>query len=534
MWWTSNRAIVASVHNDARNILNDKEIRGPSWSPDGDLTYFILNNGTVQLHGPRGIIVQGEDIFPFRTSWLPTGEFIYTSSGKIRRRGLETAESSVSEFSAQLSIVKPKYQRVRRDFDSVASRPVLGIGSPALSPDGRNIAFRALSDIWTMTIGDQPRRVCRDGFHKSDPAWSPDGRWLPYSSDRGGKLDIWLRDLRTGEDPQLTHLSDAGLSGSWSQDGRSIAFLDQAGSLYTIEIESGTVQKVYGPLWEPGRPSWGPNGRTIALAAFKPYSASYREGLSEILTVDRMTGNVEYQSPLPHRSLSTRGDDGPVWSPDGTKIAFALASLLWIASVDARGRLTGAPRMINAEVTDAPSCSGDSKTLLYRCNGSLRLLAAEGGKPQIVPLSLHWAMAKPAGRTVLRVGRFWDGRSPDLRENVDVLIDSNKIAGIVSQDGNAYGDAKIVDAPRSIAMPGLMDMHTHRQMQGYSYGDRQGRLWLSLGITTTRSVGSPAYHMVEDRESIDSGARVGPRHFATGEAIDGSRIFYNFRRPVTE
>ncbi|MHC4046105.1 amidohydrolase family protein [Bradyrhizobium xenonodulans] len=528
-----NRTTVASVHN-SRNIANEKEIHGPSWSPDGDLTYVILNNGAAQLHGPRGIIVQGEDIFPFRASWLPTGEFVYTSGGKIQRRGLETTQSSIVEFSARLPIIKPKYKKVRRDFNSVVPRPVLGIGSPALSPDGCNIAFRALNDIWTMTIGELPRRVCRDGFYKSDPAWSPDGHWLSYSSDRGGKLDIWLRDLRTGEDRQLTHLSDAALSGSWSQDGRMIAFLDQSGSLYTIEIESGTVQKVYGPLWEPGRPSWGPDGRTIALAAFKPYSASYREGLSEILTVDRTTGNVEYQSPLPDRSLSTRGDDGPVWSPDGTKIAFVLASLLWVAPVDDRCRLTGPARVINAEVTDAPSWSGDSKTLLYLCNGSLRLLAADGGESQNVPLSLHWAMAKPTGRTVLRVGRLWDGRSPDLRENVDILIDSNKIAGIVSQDGNAYGDAKIVDAPQSTAMPGLMDMHTHRQMQGYSYGDRQGRLWLSLGITTTRSVGSPAYHMVEDRESIESGARVGPRHFATGEAIDGARIFYNFMRPVTE
>ncbi|MGY4327353.1 Tol biopolymer transport system component [Bradyrhizobium sp. LB7.2] len=528
-----NRTTVASVHR-LRNILDAEEIHGPSWSPNGDLTYLTLNNRTATLHGPRGIIVQGEDIFPFRVSWMPTGEFVYTSNGKIQRRGLETTQSSVIEFFAQLPIVKPQYRKVRRDFDSAGLRPALGIGSPALSPDGRNIAFRALNDIWTMTIGNRPRRICRDGFYKSDPAWSPDGRWLSYSSDRGGKLDIWLRDLRTGEDHQLTHLSDAALSGSWSQDGRLIAFLDQGGSLHTIEVESRTVQKVYGPLWEPGRPSWGPDGRTIALAAFKPYSASYREGLSEILAVDRMTGSVEYQSALPHRSISTRGDDGPVWSPDGTKIAFVLASLLWVAPVDARCRLTGPPHVINAEVTDAPSWSGDSKTLLYLCNGRLRLLATDGGEPEDVPLSLQWAMAKPAGRTVLRVGRLWDGRSSELHENVDILIDSNKIIGIVPADGNAYGEAEIIEAPGSTAMPGLMDMHTHRQMQGYSYGDRQGRLWLSLGITTTRSVGSPAYHMVEDRESIDAGARVGPRHFATGEAIDGARIFYNFMRPVTE
>jgi Amidohydrolase family len=69
-------------------------------------------------------------------------------------------------------------------------------------------------------------------------------------------------------------------------------------------------------------------------------------------------------------------------------------------------------------------------------------------------------------------------------------------------------------------------------MQGYSYGDRQGRVWLALGITTTRSPGSPAYHMVEEREAVQSGARIGPRYFATGEAVDGPRIFYNFMRPT--
>ncbi|MBH9807711.1 hypothetical protein FE501_19505, partial [Clostridioides difficile] len=36
------------------------------------------------------------------------------------------------------------------------------------------------------------------------------------------------------------------------------------------------------------------------------------------------------------------------------------------------------------------------------------------------------------------------------------------------------------------------------------------------------------------REAIDSGARLGPRYFTTGEAIDGGRIFYNFMRPVSE
>jgi imidazolonepropionase-like amidohydrolase len=121
------------------------------------------------------------------------------------------------------------------------------------------------------------------------------------------------------------------------------------------------------------------------------------------------------------------------------------------------------------------------------------------------------------------------------RRQVDVLLDGGRIAAVAARGATGAGpDVKVVDATAAMVMPGLVDMHTHRQMQGYGYGDREGRLWLSLGVTTTRSPGGPAYHTVEDQESIESGARLGPRYYATGEAIDGSRIFYNFMRPVTE
>jgi cytosine/adenosine deaminase-related metal-dependent hydrolase len=110
------------------------------------------------------------------------------------------------------------------------------------------------------------------------------------------------------------------------------------------------------------------------------------------------------------------------------------------------------------------------------------------------------------------------------------VVDGNKVTEVGPH--RAGRDGVPVDARDSVVIPGLIEMHHHREMQGYSYGARQGRLWLSLGITTTRSPGSPAYHMVEERESIQSGARLGPRYLATGEAIDGSRIFYNFMRPT--
>ena len=48
-----------------------------------------------------------------------------------------------------------------------------------------------------------------------------------------------------------------------------------------------------------------------------------------------------------------------------------------------------------------------------------------------------------------------------------------------------------------------------------------------------QSQGDPAYRAVETREAFASGERVGPRYFASGEAIDGERVYYNFMRPTT-
>ncbi len=532
---TGRRTAVAGIE-ESHDIMLPREIHSPSFTPDGaEVIYTVIADGKAELHRNGRPLITGEDVFPFRVTWLPDGDFVYTSGGKIRRRGLDATGSRTIEYTAAVTVVEPSYEKRRLHPETAETRPVVGIGSPVLSPDGTRIAFRALNDLWVMSIGDAPQPLTKDRFHKCDPAFSPDGKRLVYSSDRGGTLDLWLRDLQSGEDTQLTHLPYAAVSSAWSPDGKSLAFLDQAGNLYTLDVDGGNIRKVLGPLWEPGRPSYGPTGKTITLAAFKPYSGRYREGLSEILTVDLDSGSIDYRPALPHRSLGTRGDDGPVWSPDGTRLAFVFASLLHVVTVDGHGKFTGSPRAINAEVTDAPSWSGDSQTLLYLSNGILRLIGRDGGTPRSVALNFHWSRAKSPERLLIRAATLWDGRSPTLRRNLDLVIEGNRIAGI-HPTGTVAADAgmRIVDAGQHTVMPGLMDMHTHRQMQGYSYGDRQGRLWLAMGVTTTRSVGAPAYHMVEDRESIQSGMRLAPRHFATGEAIDGGRIFYNFMRPVTE
>lgn len=535
-----DRQVGASVRAQIK-LSNDRmapaSVSSPCFTPDGkDVLYTEIQGGKAELKAASGAtLVAGEDVFPFRVAWLPGGDYLYTADGQIRRRSIGGGAAGVVAFSVTVPVRRPAYAKKQRDYHGAAPKPVVGIGAPALSPDGATIAFRALNDLYLMRIGAAPKPLTQDAFCKVDPAWSPDGETLAYATDRGGKFDLWLHDLKSGQARQLTRFSGAALSPAWSKDGAQLAFLSQNGGLYVTDAKTGETRRVYEDLWEPGKPSWSADGKTIAYAAFKPYSARFREGLSEILTVDVETGKGVYQPVFPNRSLGTRGDDGPVWSPDGRRIALVFASRLWIASVDGAGKLTGAPRALNDELTDAPSWSGDSRFLLYLSGGKLRLISADGGAPRTIPMSLTWANARRPAKAVLSAGRLWDGRGAEVRRDADVVIEDGRIAAIVPR-GSASGDAdaRRIDASGHFVMPALIDMHTHRQMQGYGYGDREGRLWLSLGVATTRSPGSPAYHGIEDREAINAGARIGPRYYATGEAIDGSRIFYNFMRPVTE
>ena len=527
--------MVAADIGAAGDIFHPRQLRAPSYAPDGRLAWTRVDDDGVTLVIDGKDVVAGEDLYPFRPAWLAGGGFVYGADGHIRRRG-PTGPATDIEFSVEVPVTRPDYRKKKRDFTSATPRPVVGIVAPKLSPDGGRIVFGALNDLWIMPIGQAPKPLVKDGWYKVDPVWSPDGRFIAYASDRGGTMDIWVRDLAAGTDRQLTNLPNQGaVSPDWSPDGKQIAFLDQEGALHIVDVASGTVRKLFAPLWEPGRPSFGPGGKTIAYAAFKPTSARYREGLSQILTVDVATGKGTYTPVAEGKSLGVRGLDGPVWSPDGTMFAYVFASTLWVQPVDAAGTFTGPARRITREVTDAPSWSGDSKSLLYLSGGVLKLVPVAGGAARAIPCRLTWANARTKGRTVVRAERIWDGEAAGYRAGAaDVVIEGNRVVALAAPGSVADRNARIVDGAGLTLMPGLVDIHTHRQMQGYNYGDRMGRLWLAMGITATRSPGAPAYHMVEDREAIANGNRIAARHFATGEAIDGSRIYYNFMRPVTE
>ena len=381
-----------------------------------------------------------------------------------------------------------------------------------------------------MRIGDKPRRITRDSYQEVNPVWSPDGKQIAYSPDRAGTEDIYVRHLRSGQQRRVTALPSAEVSASFSPDEKSLAFQDEKGATYVLDLASGDVRELVTPLFGPGRPTWSADSKTLAFASVRPYSQRFREGVSQILVVDVATGAQRYVEPGDrHASLSTRGDDGPVWSPDGRRMAFVMGSQLHVMPVDATGTPTGSPKRVNSEVADAPSWSGDSRKLLYLSQGRLRLASARTGKARTVDVPLRYRPDVRSGRQVVHAGRFWDGQAKKLRRDVDITVVDNRIRNITPHRPHRSG--KVVDASGLTVMPGLMDSHVHQAYESRFFGDRQGRVSLAWGITSTLSVGDQVYRAMEDRDSLRAGARVGPRFYATG-LVDGSRVYYNFMRPT--
>jgi len=520
----------ATGGGERRQATSAARVDAVSWSPSGQIIAHAVDGTKGWLEVGGKSITGDEHVFPFRPSFLAGGTFFYAADGKIRKRDLNGAVTTIP-FTAKLEVtpVDGTYTRRKRDFDSQAPRKALGIVRPMLSPDGKTIAFAALGDIYLMPVGGKPRNITHDAAYDTDPAWSPDGSTLVYSTDKaGGLLQLWLHDVKSGQERQLTHLATQPISPTFSPDGKRIAYLDVDGmwrraSIAVVDVATGATSPIHASIFAPGTPTWSPDGKRIAVAMVAPYSTRFREGTNQILTMSSTgtpaNSDDKWYAPVPNLSIDSRGWNGPVWSPDGTRMAAIYEGTLAVVPVSHAGEPQGPPRHLTSEIAYAPSWSGDSRQILYQSNDKLRLLDVETGNTRTVPVDLTYQVYVPKTKLVLHVGKLVDGVSKTARADMDIVIDGNRITAV---EAHKVG-RQAVELPQLTAMPGLIDFHTHRQSDS---GEQQGRDFLAYGVTTIRSPGQSPYEAVEDREATDAGIRVSPRIFNTGHLMEWQRVYY--------
>ncbi|HTQ62184.1 MAG TPA: winged helix-turn-helix domain-containing protein [Candidatus Solibacter sp.] len=178
-------------------------------------------------------------------------------------------------------------------------------------------------------------RITFDAGLQLGVTWSPDGRYIAYSSDRGGKFDIWVQQLSGGDPVQITKGPDNNWEPDWSPDGKYIAYRSEEGEggLYIVPALGGTglERKITSFGYYP---RWSPDSSRILLQTIG-------FGLSCQLYVVGLDGNP----PRPVQEDLTNGvwTISAAWHPDGKRISIWVwdwemrpspIPQFWTASVD--------------------------------------------------------------------------------------------------------------------------------------------------------------------------------------------------------
>lgn len=510
----------------------------PAWNPSGAGLTYQSTALALLVDGKEA--VTGEDLFPFPVRYLPGGGFLYTADGKIKTRDATGANPKDIPFTATITVRRPNITAGKdHGFSNTAPRAVKGISAPALSPDGKSIAFVALNDVWVMAIGQAPVRLTNDTDRDGSPQWTPDGTAVYFSSEKGnaGQLAVDQITIATRARSRLASITGKSMvTPRMSPTGDRIAYTTLSGQLEIWNIASRSAQVILPSIsTQVSTPSWTPDGNRVMVVDNERINNRFREGYNKLRVIDlasrQGTFHAVAQAP---QQISERDEGAAVLSPDGTKVAFIMDSVLHVMPVKPDGSPAGAAVAITTEAADLPSWAGDSQTILYKSADKLKTVSAGGGAASEVAVNLQWSQAIPAGTTLVRAGALWDGISPTLQRNVDILITGNRITSITaSQAGAEAGVTRFIDASALTVMPGLWDPHIHplTLYQGGQYG-QIAALMLSYGLTSTLSVAGPLHQSIEMREALEAGNLIGPRLFVSPPLWEGNRLFYNFARTL--
>lgn len=170
-------------------------------------------------------------------------------------------------------------------------RNIVSIGSTSWSPDGRRVAFTAIdpagnNDLYILDVErDDLRRLTNDYYDDRDPAWSPRGDRVAFSSDRtpfgrNGAYNLFAFDVNTGVIEYLTYGPESYSAPAWSKDGSWLAFtcdMDGTHNIWIMNMDAGEdrgkrwMRKVTQFTTSAFDPTWTESG-DLVFAAFEKFS----------------------------------------------------------------------------------------------------------------------------------------------------------------------------------------------------------------------------------------------------------------------
>jgi len=411
----------------------------PAFSPDGERIAFRSqrDGGGIFVMGSTGESVKRLTDFGFNPSWSPDGKEIVVANGAFlfpSDRG-----GRVGGLVA-INLETGKKREVSTAGDCM---------QPSWSPHGNRIAYWGLRrnsgqrDLWTVAADGSESKtegveVTNDPPLDWSPTWSPDGKYLYFSSNRGGTMNLWRVpiDEATGRvlgqpEPVTTPSLFSGEL-SFSRDGTKLAYasLDWRSSL--VKVPFDPASEAIGPavpILEATQPirdhQLSPDGQWIVFM---------QTGGQEDLFVVRTDG-----SQFRRLTDDTFRDRGPSWSPDGKLISFysdrSGSYEIWTVHPDGSGleRLTQIQGSMNYPVW---SPTGRQMASAEIPSGWYLFDLVEGGSP-------------PRGRLMPNVSKdlgFWPlNWSPDGKRLAGIVIQQNGTLHAIGTYSFDTGQYEVID-----------------------------------------------------------------------------------------
>jgi Tol biopolymer transport system component len=338
----------------------------PAFSPDGSRIAFrsTREDGGLFVMGATGESARRLTTFGWNPAWSPDGDKLVFAEEPISRtpfdRPTKSALWTVTVESGELT------------------RLLEGDGvQPSWSPGGHRIAYWGLvddgaqRDLYTIPAsGGEPKAVLSDAAVDWSPVWSPDGKYLYFSSDRGGSMNLWRirMDERSGEpqgSPEAVRAPAPFVAQvSFSRDGKRLVYAstltEQSLESFDFDPDAGVVKgpsPIARAVRSFGSPQFSPDGKWIVGS---------RESQEDVALVRTDGTDFRLLTDDPHR------DRVPRWSSDGSRIAFYSNRSgkyeIWSVKPDGSDlkRLTNLTEM----PTRYPIWSPDGKRLLFSGPGA--------------------------------------------------------------------------------------------------------------------------------------------------------------------